>query len=185
MLHGRTDIPIFAGAMAPKGQALAAELCEGVLLTCMNPERPEVVERHLAEGFAKRTDGRGREHFEVAPVVAVCLGDDLDACRAPYRAQLGLYLGGMGARDKNFYKEYLMRVGFEAEANLVQDLWYAGKRQEAIAAVPDAMIDAINLVGSKERIRDRFQVWKASGVDTLLVGTHQPEAVRLLAELNA
>jgi F420-dependent oxidoreductase-like protein len=185
MLHGRADIPIFAGAMAPKGQVLAAELCDGVLLTCMNPERPEVVEKHLAEGFALRTDGRGRAQFDLAPVVAVTIGDDLDACRAPYRQQLALYLGGMGARDKNFYREYLTRVGFEASCAQVCDLWYDGKRQEAVAAVPDAMIDAINLVGSKERIRDRFQVWKASGVDTLLVGTQQPDAVRLLAELNA
>jgi len=185
MLHGRADIPIFSGAMAPKGQALAGELCDGVLLTCMNPERPEVVENNLAEGFAIRTDGRGRAQFDVAPVVAVTMGDDLDACRAPYRQQLALYLGGMGARDKNFYREYLMRVGFEAECAEVCDLWYDGKRQEAVAAVPDAMIDAINLVGSKERIRDRFQVWKASGVDTLLIGTQQPEAVRFLAELNA
>lgn len=185
MLHGRTDIPIFAGAMAPKGQALAAELCDGVLLTCMNPERPEVVENNLAEGFALRADGRGRAQFDVAPVVAVTMGDDLDACRAPYRQQLALYLGGMGARDKNFYREYLMRAGFESACMQVRDLWFEGKRQEAVAAVPDAMIDALNLVGSKERIRDRFQVWKASGVDTLLIGAQQPEAVRLLAELNA
>jgi F420-dependent oxidoreductase-like protein len=185
ILHGRADIPIFAGSMAPKGQALAAELCDGVLLTCMNPERPEVVERNLQEGLARRTDGRTRAQLEVAPVVAVCVGDDLEACRAHYRPQLALYLGGMGAREKNFYKEYVMRAGFEAEADRVQELWCAGQKQEAMAAVPDAMIDALYLVGSKERIRDRFQVWKASGVSTLLVGAHQPEAVRLLAELNA
>lgn len=185
MLHGRKDIPIYAGAMAPKGQALAAELCDGILLTCMNPERPDVVQKNLDEGFAVRKDGRDASSFEIAPVVAVAMGDDLDACRAPFRAQLGLYLGGMGTRNKNFYKEYLMRVGFEAEANRVQDLWYEGKRQEAIAAVPDAMIDCLNLVGSPERIKDRFQVWKEAGVSTLLIGTQQREAVRLLAELNA
>jgi len=185
MLHGRKDIPIFSGAMAPKGQALAAELCDGILLTCMNPERPDVVQDNLDVGFARRTDGRDASSFEIAPVVAVNMGPDLDACRAPYRMQLALYLGGMGARNKNFYKEYLMRAGFEAEANQVQDLWYEGKRDEAMAAVPDAMIDCLNLVGSAERIRDRFQVWKESGISTLLVGTQQPEAVRLLAELNA
>lgn len=184
MLHGRPDIPIFAGSMAPKGQALAAEICDGLLLTCMNPERPEVVESALAEGFARRDDGRRPEGFEIASVVAVRLGDDLDACRAPFRAQLALYLGGMGTREQNFYKEYLSRAGFEEDACRVQTLWLAGRRREAMAAVPDAMIDALNLVGSPERIRDRFFVWKDAGIDTLLIGADQPEAVRLLAELS-
>jgi F420-dependent oxidoreductase-like protein len=184
MLHGRRDIPIFAGSMAPKGQALAAEICDGLLLTCMNPERPEVIRPALVEGFAQRTDGRRRENFEIASVVAVRMGDDLAACRAPFRAQLALYLGGMGSRDQNFYNNYLSRAGFEEAAHCVQTLWLDGKRAEALAAVPDEMIDALNLVGSPERIRERFSVWKEADVDTLLVGADQPEAVRLLAELN-
>jgi hypothetical protein len=89
----------------------------------------------------------------------------------------------MGARDKNFYKDYVSRVGFEAEAQKIQDLYLAGKRGEAIAAVPDALVDAMHLVGPPERIRDRFQVWKQSKVGTLVVGALQPEAVRLMAEL--
>lgn len=185
MLHGRPDIPIFAGSMAPKGQALAAEICDGLLLTCMNPERPEVTLQALADGFARRSDGRRRENFEIASVVAVRMGGDLAACRAPFRAQLALYLGGMGSRDQNFYNSYLSRAGFEEPAHRVQALWLDGHRAEAMAAVPDEMIDALNLVGSPERIRERFSVWKEAGVDTLLVGADQPEAVRLLAELNA
>jgi alkanesulfonate monooxygenase SsuD/methylene tetrahydromethanopterin reductase-like flavin-dependent oxidoreductase (luciferase family) len=184
MLHGRPDIPIFAGSMAPKGQALAAEICDGLLLTCMNPEHPEVIQPALAEGFARRTDGRRRENFEIASVVAVRMGDDLAACRAPFRAQLALYLGGMGSRDQNFYNNYLSRAGFEEAAHRVQALWLDGQRAEALAAVPDEMIDALNLVGSPERIRERFSAWKEADVDTLLVGADQPEAVRLLAELN-
>ncbi len=96
---------------------------------------------------------------------------------------LALYIGGMGAREKNFYNDYVRKIGFEAEAIDIQDLYLAGKRGEAVAMVPDALVDALHLVGPKERIRDRFQVWKESKVGTMLVGTVQPEAVRLMAEL--
>ncbi len=184
MLHGRRDIPIFAGSMAPKSQALAAEICDGLMLTCMNPAYPEVLRPALDEGFARRKDGRGRESFELASVVAVRMGDDLAACRAPFRQQLALYLGGMGSRDENFYNKYLSRAGFEEAAHRVQAAWLDGRQKEALALVPDELIDALNLVGSAQRIRERFAVWKQSDVDTLLVGTDQPEVVRLLAELN-
>lgn len=184
MLHGRSDIPIFAGSMSPKGQALAAELCDGLLMTCMNPAYPELIRPALAEGFARRTDARRPEDFQIATVVAMRVGEDLAACRAPFRAQLARYLGGMGSRNENFYKNYLSRAGFEEAAERVQVAWLDGQYADAMAAVPDEMIDALNLVGPPERIRERFSVWKEAGVDTLLVGTDQPEAVRLLAELN-
>lgn len=182
ILHGRPDIPIYTGSMAPKGQALCAEMCDGVLLTCMHPERFDVIKENLDVGFER--SGKSLDDFDVAPTVAVIIGD-LDAVRAPLKMQLALYIGGMGAKNKNFYKEYVEKVGFEAEANKIQDLYLAGHRGEAIAAVPDEMIDTFYLVGSKERIADRFQVWKESQVGTLVVGTAQVEAVRLLAELNS
>ena len=184
ILHGRKDIPILSGSMAPKGQALAAELADGVLLTCMHPERFDVIEANLAEGFAKRDPKRRKkEEFEIAPTVAVIVGKDLDACRAPLKASLALYIGGMGAREKNFYGEYIRRVGFEAEAEKIQTLFLSGKREEAIAAVTDEMVDTLHLVGTPERIRERFQAWKASKVTTLIVGAQQREALRLVAEL--
>jgi hypothetical protein len=89
----------------------------------------------------------------------------------------------MGARSKNFYNEYICRVGFEDVARNVQALFLDGKRREAVAAVPDALVDVLHLVGPRERIRDRLEVWKRSGIGTLLVGTNDPKAVRLLAEL--
>ena len=183
ILHGRKDIPIYTGSMAPKSQELSAELCDGLLLTCMHPERLDVIEPHLQAGFARAGGGKSLDTFDLAPAVAVILGDDLDACRAPLKMSLALYIGGMGARDKNFYNEYIRKVGYEAEAREIQDLYLAGKKNEAIAKVPDALVDALHLVGPKERIRDRFQVWKASKVGTMLVGAVQPEAVRLIAEL--
>ena len=186
ILHGRKDIPIYIGSMAPKSQAQTAEIAEGLLLTCMHPERFDVIEPHLAEGFANAAKAgvtKSLATFDVAPTVAVIVGNDLDACRGPLKMSLALYIGGMGARDKNFYKEYIARVGFEAEAQKIQELYLAGKKGEAMAAVPDALIDALHLVGPPERIRDRFAAWKASKVGTMIVGAWQREAVQLMAEL--
>jgi F420-dependent oxidoreductase-like protein len=183
ILHGRKDIQIWTGSMAPKGQALSGEMADGVLLTCMHPERFDVIEANLQEGFAKTGGKRSLANFEIAPTVAVIVGKDLDACRAPLKASLALYIGGMGAKEKNFYGEYIRRIGFEAEAVKIQTLFLEGKRNEAIAAVPDALVDALNLVGPPERIRDRFQAWKESKVTTMIVGAMQREAIRLLAEL--
>jgi F420-dependent oxidoreductase-like protein len=183
ILHGRKDIPLYLGAMAPKSQAQTAEMADGLLLTCMHPERFEVIEENLNEGFAKTGGKKSLANFDVAPTVAVIVGKDLDACRGPLKMSLALYIGGMGARDKNFYNQYIRRVGYEAEAKKIQDLYLDGKRGEAIAAVPDALVDALHLVGPPERIRDRFQVWKQSKVGTMVIGAQQPEAIRLMAEL--
>jgi F420-dependent oxidoreductase-like protein len=185
IIHGRKDIPIYTGSMAPKSQAMAAEIAQGLLLTCMLPERFDVIEANLNEGFAKAGNGKSLADFDVAPTVACIVGTDLDACRAPLKQSLALYIGGMGAKEKNFYNEYIRRVGFEAEAVKIQELYLAGKRKEAVAAVPDELVDLLHLVGTPERIRDRMQVWKKSKVGTLIVGVQQPEAMRLVAELFA
>jgi F420-dependent oxidoreductase-like protein len=183
ILHGRKDIPIYTGSMAPKSQEQSAEICDGLLLTCMHPERFDVIQPHLEAGFAKAGGGKSLKTFDVAPTVACFVGDDLNACRAPLKASLALYIGGMGAKDKNFYNAYIRRIGYEAEAEKIQMLFLAGKRQEAIEAVPDSLVDALHLVGPADRIRERFEVWKALPIGTLIVGAMQPEAVRLLAEL--
>jgi F420-dependent oxidoreductase-like protein len=185
ILHGRKDIPIYTGSMAPKSQEQSAEIADGLLLTCMHPERFDVIRPHLEAGFAKAGGGKSLETFDVAPTIACIVGDDLDACRAPLKMSLALYIGGMGARDKNFYNAYIRKVGFDAEAEKIQTLFLAGKRQEAIAAVPDALVDALHLVGPADRIRERFKVWKSLPIGTLIVGAMQIEAVRLLAELAA
>ncbi|HEY3820666.1 MAG TPA: LLM class F420-dependent oxidoreductase [Polyangiaceae bacterium] len=185
ILHGRKDIPIYTGSMAPKSQEMSAELADGLLLTCMHPERFDVIQPHLEAGFAKAGGGKSLATFDVAPTIACILGTDLDACRMPLKMSLALYLGGMGAKAKNFYNEYIRRVGYEAEAVKVQGLFLEGKREEAVAAVPDALVDALHLLGTPERVRERFAVWKSLPIGTLIVGTAQVEAVRLLAELAA
>jgi len=96
---------------------------------------------------------------------------------------MALYIGGMGARSKNFYNDYAKRLGYEADAVKIQDLYLAGKKLEAMAAVPDALVDEVALVGPRERIAERVKAWKDSPVDTMLLGTGQVDALRLLAEL--
>jgi F420-dependent oxidoreductase-like protein len=182
IVHGNRNIPIYSGSMAPRSQELCGELCDGLLLTCMHPERADVFVENLQRGFARRPGG-APEHFDIAPAVAVIVGDDLDACRMPLKQSIALYLGGMGARSKNFYNDYICRVGYEDVAKRVQALFLDGKRREAVAAVPDELVDTLHLVGPRERIRDRLEVWKRSPVGTLMVGTHDRATVRMLAEL--
>ncbi len=184
ILHGRADLPIYTGSMGPKGQALAAELADGVILTCMNPERPQAVMENLDEGFARTDGAKSIDDFDIAAVVAINVGDDLEALRMPLRLQLGLYIGGMGSKSTNFYKRYLERAGFAEEANRIQELFLSGDKAGAYEAVTDELIDTLYLVGPKERIRDRLQVWEESPVTTMLVGAHDRATVELLAELN-
>jgi alkanesulfonate monooxygenase SsuD/methylene tetrahydromethanopterin reductase-like flavin-dependent oxidoreductase (luciferase family) len=164
----------------------AAEVADGVIPVWMNPERFDLFETALAEGFAKAGGGKSLESFEIAPFCIVALGDDVERCRLPVKAHLALYIGGMGARGKNFYNDYAKRMGFEDAAVKIQDLYLDGKKNEAIAAVPDALVDQVALVGPASRIRDRLAAWKEAGrrrhVGSLLAGTGDVRALRILAE---
>jgi F420-dependent oxidoreductase-like protein len=183
ILHGRKDLPIYTASIGPAGIATSAEVADGLIPVWMIPERWDLLAPSLAEGFKRAGGGKSLADFDVAPFVTCVMGDDLEKCRMPVRGMLALYIGGMGARNKNFYNDYVRRLGYEEAAAKIQDLYLAGKKGEAMAAVPDALVDAIALLGPKERIRDRLEAWKASPVRTLLVGAGQPEALRTLAEL--
>jgi F420-dependent oxidoreductase-like protein len=182
ILHGRPDLPIYTASIGPAGIACSAEIADGVIPVWMNPERFDLFDEPLAKGFAKSGVAKSLQSFDLAPMVTVIVGDDVEACRMPVRAMLALYIGGMGAKGKNFYTDYAKRLGYEEAALNIQDLYLAGKKGDAMAAVPDKLIDEVALVGPAERIRDRIAVWKASPVTTMIIGTVQPEAVRLLAE---
>jgi F420-dependent oxidoreductase-like protein len=185
ILHGRPDMKIYTAAISPNGVRCAAEVADGFFPLWMNPERFDVFEEYIQEGFAKSGTNKTLDDFDVAPMVTVIPGDDLDQCRVPVKAMLSLYIGGMGSRKKNFYNDYASRMGYEAEAKQIQDLFLDGKKKEALAAVPDKLVDEIALVGPADRIRDRLGAWKdasAKGhVGTLLVGGGI-EGIRLLAE---
>ena len=171
----RPDIPIFLAAMGPKNVALAVEIADGWLPLFVHPERFSDV---YGEQIAAARSG-----FEIVPTVSVLVGDDVQALRDSLKPHLALYIGGMGAKGRNFYNALVSRYGWEAEAARIQELYLGGKQREAIQAVPDDLVDAVSLVGPKERIRDRLEAWRETPVTTLIVGSPQPEALRVLAEL--
>jgi alkanesulfonate monooxygenase SsuD/methylene tetrahydromethanopterin reductase-like flavin-dependent oxidoreductase (luciferase family) len=162
---------------------LAAEVADGFFPVWMDPEQFNLFEPSIREGVERAGGGKSLEDVEVLPFVTVVLNDDLEQARSAVKPMLALYIGGMGARDKNFYNEYATRLGFGEAAKVVQDLFLDGKRAEAMAAVPDELIDAVALVGSRERITERIERWKASPVSTMCVAGGQPEALELVAEL--
>jgi F420-dependent oxidoreductase-like protein len=170
----RADVPILLGAEGPKNVALAAEIADGWLPLYYSPFRPEV----YADSIAHRKPG-----FEIAVGVHVNVTDDVAAGLAPVKAMLGFYIGGMGAKDRNFHKELMARMGYAAEAEKIQELFFRGDRGGAIAAVPDAFADEIALVGPKERIRERLQAFDATAVTTLLVFAPDADKLRQVAEL--
>ncbi|MEE8507943.1 MAG: LLM class F420-dependent oxidoreductase [Myxococcota bacterium] len=186
ILHGDPNLKIYTASIAPAGVRCSAEVADGVFPVWMNPERFDLFEQPLKDGFAKAGGGKSLENFDVAPFVTVVLGDDLEQCRAPVKGMLALYIGGMGARDKNFYNDYAKRLGYEEAAASIQDLFLAGKKAEAMAAVPDQLVDEIALVGPRERIVERLDAWKEAGerghVRSLLAAGASPAALRLLAE---
>ena len=171
----RADIPIYLAAMAPKNVALAAEIADGWLPLFLDPDR-------FGDAFGASLAG-AREGFDIAATVNVLVGDDVQALRDSLKPYFALYVGGMGAKGKNFYNALVRRYGWEAEAERIQELYLGGKQREAIAAVPDELVDAVSLIGPKERIRDRLEAWRETPVTTLIVGSPQPEALEVLADL--
>jgi F420-dependent oxidoreductase-like protein len=182
ILHGRADMKIYTAAISPKGLECSGEIADGVLPVWMNPERSDLIEEHVDAGIAK-AQAKSRAAFDLAPFVTAIVGDDIEKCRMPVKGMLALYIGGMGARGKNFYNDYAKRLGYEEAAVKIQDLYLDGKKAEAMAAVPDQLVDEVSLLGPRERIAERIEAWKDSPVDSMLLGAGQPEALRTIAEL--
>jgi F420-dependent oxidoreductase-like protein len=187
ILHGNPQIPIYTASISPNGLRCAAEVADGVFPMMVDPEKFDVSYLpHLEEGFAKTGGKKSLANFAVLPGVSVIVTDDPEKARMAVKGGMALYIGGMGARDKNFYNDLARRLGYEEAAAKIQDLFLAGKKLEATAAVPDALLDAVHLVGPRDQIRDRLGAWKEAGrkgwVHTMNVNTSQPEALELLAE---
>ena len=181
ILHPRADLPIYLAAIGPKNVALAAEIADGWIPVFFSPSRMPMFRGWLDEGF--RRAGRSAPRFDIMPSCGVSIGDDVDACRASMKGRIALYVGGMGARGKNFYNELAQRYGYEGAAKTIQDFYLSGRKAEAEAAVPDALVDEIALCGPRDRIRERLQEWKAAGVTTLMVGSNDVTTLRTMAEL--
>src|SRR5438105_8959723 len=186
ILHGRADLPIYLAAVGPKNVALAAEIAEGWIPVFYSARRSAMFREWLDDGF--RAGGRSgtaaERSFDIMPMVSVVVGDDVAACRAAVKPRLALYVGGMGARGRNFYNDIARRYGYEEAARTVQDLYLAGRKAEAEAAVPDALVDEVALCGPRERVRELLGEWRASGVTTLMVAGDRL-AARTMAELGS
>jgi F420-dependent oxidoreductase-like protein len=169
----RADLPIYLGAEGPKNVAQAFEIGDGWLPIFWSPYRPEM----YADALANLRPG-----FEIAAPVTVVLADDVAAGLMLVKWYLAFYIGGMGAKSMNFHLDVIGRMGFAEDAERVQELFMSGDRQAAAEAVPDALADEISLVGPAARITERLQAWLDSPVTTLLAGTRDPVALRVLAD---
>ncbi len=169
----RADVPIFIGAEGPKNVTQTAEIADGWLPLYYSPYRQEVYADQLVAA---------KPGFEIAPTVLVNINDNLEEALYPVKAMLAFYIGGMGSKKRNFHKELMARMGFPDEAEQIQDLFFEGKRDEGIAAVPDAFADEISLCGPRDRVRDKLADWQDSPITTLLIHGDIP-LLREMAEL--
>ncbi|MCP3976787.1 MAG: LLM class F420-dependent oxidoreductase [bacterium] len=180
--HPHHDIPIFIASIGPKNVAVTAEIADGWLPIFYSPAHPEF-EEHLKAGFAASGDPDRRSKFSVAPSVQAIVDEDFSAARNAMRPMLSLYIGGMGAKGRNFYHSLASRYGFEKEADEIQDQFLAGNRMAAATAVPDELIDIVCIAGPKGHVAERLAAWQDSGIDMLNVSTSDLHTVRTIAEL--
>jgi F420-dependent oxidoreductase-like protein len=182
-------IPVYLAAIGPKNTALAGEIADGWIPTLFSPEHVSELRPFLEEGAAR--SGRSLDGFDIAPTVNVFITDDLEGARNAMRPFVALYVGGMGSRQKNFYNNLVQRYGFADEAKTIQDLYLEGKREEAMAAIPDKLIDTVSLCGPKDAVKERLAVYRDAGVGTLgitpiaFTAEDRLTQLRLLAELAA
>ncbi|MFI8928089.1 LLM class F420-dependent oxidoreductase [Streptomyces sp. NPDC053474] len=170
----RGDLPLLLGAEGPRNVAQTTRIADGWLPLYWSPTRPDVYEASLT-GL--------RDGFMVAPLVRATVCADVQEGLLPVKAMLGFYIGGMGHAKRNFHADLMARMGFADEARRVRELFLAGRREEAVRAVPDAFADEISLVGPRERIAERLELWREGPVTDLLVLAREPHTLRALAEL--
>jgi F420-dependent oxidoreductase-like protein len=180
----QSSIPIYVAAIGPKNTALTAEIADGWLPTLFSPEHVSEFRPLLEEGFARAGNGKGFDDFEIVPTVSVNVSDDLEAARDSMRGYVALYVGGMGSRKQNFYNALVQRYGFEDAARRVQDLYLEGRKEEAAAALPGELIDTVALVGPRDRVRERLDVYREAGVGTLMVSPMAWTLEERLAQLR-
>ena len=170
----REDLPIFLGSEGPKNVAMTAEIADGWLPLYYSPYRQEVYADQIAHA---------KPGFEIMQGVSVVISDDVEEALVPLKHSLALYIGGMGARDRNFHNELVQRMGFAEAASKIQDLYLDGKKDEAARAVPTELADEISLVGTVDRIKDRLQAWRETPVTSLMVSTRSVDELRTFADL--
>ncbi len=181
-LEATPDIPIYLAAIGPKNVALAAEIADGWLPIFFSPQKYDKIYKTSIEEGLKRS-GKSPADFDIAPSVSVVIDDDLEVCYNALRPMLALYIGGMGARNRNFYNDLAARYGYEDAAAEIQELYLAGRKGEAMMAVPGELIDEVALAGPKARIRERLSTWQNSPVTTLNLMIPNIETLQVMVEL--
>jgi F420-dependent oxidoreductase-like protein len=178
----RERIPLCLGAEGPKNIALTAEIADGWLALFYSPHHDaELYRPFLEEGFARRD--RPHDDFEIHASIPFVVHDDVEQAADMIRPRLALYFGGMGARSMNFHREVPVRMGYEAEARKIQELYMDGKKDEAAAAVPTRLVEQLALIGPADKIRHDLEAWRESSVTSLLIEPGPPERLRQAAEL--
>ena len=170
----REHIPVYLGAEGPKNVAMGAEICDGWIPMFLSPYR--MMDQYKDAMAIRNSD------FEIAASATVIVDDDVQRAIDQVKQNVGFYVGGMGAKSFNVHKDHVSRMGFGEAADRVQELFLSGRRDEAIAAVPDELCDEISLLGPRERIRERLQAWKDSPVTMLNVGAADKDTLRMMAE---
>ncbi len=185
ILQAEASTPIYTASFTPAGFRLAGELADGLFPVFMSPDKIDLISNDVEQGFARAGGGKTFQEFDIAPFITVQMGDDLDACRLPIKHFLALYVGGMGSKSKNFYKDFAARMGYEDEAIKIQQLYLSGKKEEAVAAVPDALVDEISLIGTARQIQERAEKWlaKQDYIKTMICSVTQPEVLPVLREV--
>ena len=185
ILAAASDIPIYTASITPAGLRCAGEVADGVFPVWMDPNKYDVLGESIEQGFEKAGNDKSLEDFDVAPFVTVAMNDDLNAAYDALRPWLALYIGGMGAKNKNFYHDYATRLGYGDAADQIQELYLSGKKPEAEALVPNELLDEVSLIGPRERIIERLGPWKEAGkrgeVGSMLLGVQDPVVLELLA----
>lgn len=178
----RAEIPIYLAAEGPKNIAMAGELCDGWLALFYSPYHDRFYREVLQEGLSRPNAYRAEDEFEVAATVPLIVTDEIEAAADAVRPMYALYFGGMGARGTNFHADVAIRMGYEREVAKIQELYLAGRKDEAAAVIPTKLIEQLTLIGSKEKIRLDLEAWRESIVTTLLIGG-DPATLRTAAEL--
>ncbi len=184
ILHSTSEVKIYTASITPAGLRCAGEVSDGVFPIWMNPDKFEIIGQHVEEGFVKADGEKSYDNFDVAPFVPVAMGDT-DFCTMAMKPMFALYIGGMGAKSKNFYNDYAKRLGYEEAAETIQDLYLDGKKEEAALAVPDQLVDECALIGPPERIKERLQSWKeldkTGRIGTLVLGNVNAKSIEVIA----
>lgn len=182
ILHGR-QLPVYLATMGPVNIRTTAELADGWLPIWFSPQRMGMFRPHLEEGFRRAGGGKTWKDFDIVAGCTVAVGENVKMLLAMQKPMLALYMGGMGAREKNFHNDMAVKYGYGEAAARIQELYLAGRKAEAAEAVPDELCDEMSLVGPVERISERYKAWEDAGVTTMLVQARQPEAIKLMADL--